>query len=121
MSLLEIMVVITLIGLVTAVIGVSVIGTLSDGQEKVARQQIAELEKALTAFRLSTGAYPPTSEGFLALTEPKRGRALVDRVPDDPWGHAYRYAFPGVHGGAVDVWSAGKDGVDGSDDDVGNW
>lgn len=121
MALLEIMVVITLIALVTATIGVSVFHVLEDGQEKTARQQMAAIQNGLDVFRLQYGAYPPTSDGISALTRPARGRPFLDKEPRDPWGNAFRYAFPGVRGGPVDLWSAGKDGVDGTDDDIGNW
>ena len=40
----------------------------------------------------------------------------------DPWGHAYQYLNPGKHNAnGYDIYSMGLDGVDGSDDDIGNW
>lgn len=121
MNLLEIMVVIALIGLIVAVISANVFGTMRGGQDDLARQQAHQLAGSFELFRLRHGAYPPSSEGISALTKPARGRPIVDTAPVDPWQRPFRYAFPGVHGGAIDVWSVGEDGVDGSDDDVGNW
>lgn len=121
MNLIEIMVVIVLIGLITAAIGTGIFIQLRNGQDRIARQQLAPLCSGFELFRLQYGAYPPTSEGISAVTKPARGRPLLEKAPLDPWQRPFRYAFPGVHGGAIDVWSAGEDGVDGSDDDVGNW
>jgi general secretion pathway protein G len=47
----------------------------------------------------------------------------LQRLPDDPWGNAYRYLNPGVHG-AIDVFSYGADarqGGEGNDADIGSW
>jgi general secretion pathway protein G len=119
MSLLEIMVVIALIGLVTAVIGVSVFSAFKDNQTKIARQQAMELEKSIDVYRLQKGRLPTESTGLLALVEPP---PIVARLPKDPWGNAYRYEHPGAHNApSFDVRSAGPDGVLGNDDDAGNW
>jgi len=40
----------------------------------------------------------------------------------DPWGRKYQYRNPGKHNPqSYDVFSAGPDGQEGTDDDVGNW
>lgn len=122
MSLLEIMVVITLIGLVTAAVGVAVIGTLEEGQVDVARQQASELDKAVRTYVLRVGRYPSTAEGLAALASPPRGRPVVERLPVDPWGNPYTYVHPGRRNAkSFDISSAGPDGQHDTDDDVGNW
>ena len=122
MSLIEIMVVITLIGLVTAVVGVGVFGVLGDGQDRVARSQAYEIDKSLDVYRLQHGSYPSMSEGIDVLTTPPRGRPILAAVPRDPWGGAFGYAIPGVENpGRLDVRSSGVDRTAMSADDVGNW
>jgi general secretion pathway protein G len=119
MSLLEIMVVITLIGLVTAVIGVSVMRVLVNNQAKVAHEQALELEKSLEVYRLEKGKLPTQDRGLVALTDPP---PIVNKLPADPWGNAFRYERPGAHNASTfDIRSAGPDGAFGTDDDVGNW
>lgn len=119
MSLLEIMVVITLIGLVTAVIGVSVFKSMVDGQTKVARQQAFELAKTVQMYRLQTGALPSTGEGLAVLTTPP---PFLEKLPNDPWGNPYAYLRPGARNPrGFDVASRGPDGIEGTSDDVGNW
>ena len=40
----------------------------------------------------------------------------------DPWGHEYQYKSPGdVNQEAYDMWSMGKDGQDGTEDDITNY
>ena len=89
MSLLEIMVVITLIGLVTAAVGVAVMGQLEDGQMKTARNQAFEIEKSLDIYKLQHGTYPSSAQGLGVLSSPPKGKAVMERVPKDPWGNSY--------------------------------
>jgi hypothetical protein len=47
----------------------------------------------------------------------------VERLPKDPWGNAYQYLSPGIHG-EVDLFSLGADGQPGGageDADIGSW
>ena len=122
MSLLEIMVVITLIGLVTAAVGVSVMGMLNDGQRDVARNQSYELQKNVELYRLQNGRFPSNAEGLEVLVRPNRGKPLMDKLPKDPWGQDYVLVLPGQKNPTkFDVYSRGPDGQEGTADDVGNW
>ena len=47
----------------------------------------------------------------------------VERLPKDPWGNAYQYLNPGIHG-EIDIFSFGADGAsggEGNDADIGSW
>ncbi len=122
MSLLEIMVVITLIGLITAAIGVAVMNQLSKGQSDSARSQAYEIGKSLELYRLQNGRYPTTSEGIAVLAKPPKGKPIMDSVPQDPWGNEYIFTAPGTKNPAkFDIRSKGSDGVENTEDDVGNW
>ncbi len=122
MSLLEIMVVITLIGLVTAAIGVAVIGQLNKGQADTARNQSYEIAKALDIYKLQNGSYPSTGQGLGVLKDPPKGKGIMDEIPKDPWGQDYIYTNPGQKNPKkFDIRSKGNDGVEGNEDDVGNW
>jgi len=122
MSLLEIMVVITLIGLVTAAIGVAVMGQLGEGQRKTASNQAYEIGKSLELYKLSNGRFPSTAEGLQVLVTPAKGKPLMDNLPKDPWGNDYIYTLPGSKNPSkYDIRSKGPDGQEGNEDDVGNW
>ena len=122
MTLLEIMVVITLIGLVTAAIGVAVMNQLSKGQSDTARNQAYEIGKSLELYKLNNGRYPTTAEGLQVLVTPPKGKPLMDQMPKDPWGNDYVYVNPGQKNPSkFDVRSKGPDSQEGTEDDVGNW
>ena len=47
---------------------------------------------------------------------------VFSNLPQDPWGNDYIYVVPGAKNTIkFDVRSKGPDGVEGSEDDVGNW
>lgn len=123
-SLIELMIVITLIGLMMAGAAVFLMGRLSEGEIKSARTQAYEISKQLDIFRLDHGRYPSTGEGLQALVNPPKGQPYLERMPKDPWGNEFIYTLPGEKNGRLgkpDVRSKGPDAVENTDDDVGNW
>lgn len=118
-TLVEILVVITIIGLVMGLVGPRVLNYLTDSKAKAARIQIESFASALDLYFLDTGRYPSTGEGLTALVQ-KPAAATTwngpylksNAVPVDPWGQAYAYRSPGQHG-AFDIWSLGADGQQG--------
>jgi general secretion pathway protein G len=129
-TLIEMLVVITIIGLIMALVGPRVLNFLSDSKVKAAAIQIRSFENALDLFYLDAGRYPTTSEGMRALIE-RPGGAVAwsgpylksDAVPGDPWGRPYIYRSPGEHG-AYDIMSYGADGQEGGtgpDADITSW
>jgi type II secretion system protein G len=97
-------------------------------QARPALAQIRNMSQALRAYHLDTGQYPTTEQGLQALvTRPSamvesqsrwQGPYLKGPVPLDPWLQPYRYRSPAPHqSNSFDLWSAGPDGKDGTDDD----
>lgn len=120
-SLVEIMVVVTLVAIFVGLGTVYFMGQLDKGKIDAARQQSYEIAKALDLYKLQTGAYPSSSEGLDVLVNPARGQAIMTEIPKDPWGRDYNFANPGTHNQkGFDVWSDGPSG-DGGENAVGNW
>lgn len=128
-TLLELLVVMVIIGLLTAYVGPKFFSQIGKSEVKAARAQIDALEKALDQYRLDIGRYPTTEQGLEALmTRPGGelkwgGPYLRKAVPNDPWGKAYAYRQPGEHG-EYDLLSFGKDGQPGGSgeaEDITNW
>jgi general secretion pathway protein G len=129
-TLVEILVVITIIGLIMALVAPRVLNYLSEAKIKAARIQIESLASTLDLYYLDTGRYPSTSEGLAALVERPAGLEGWNGpylkggfVPNDPWGHPYVYRMPGEHG-AYDIISYGSDGQEGGTGtaaDVASW
>jgi general secretion pathway protein G len=96
-----------------------------------AKAQIELLESTLKVYQLALDDYPTTQQGLQALrtapadlVDPNKwqGPYLDDDVPADPWGSPYQYEYPGQYSqDKPDIWSFGPDGVNGNEDDVGNW
>ncbi len=122
-TLIELMVVVLILGVLAAVIVPNVIGSADVAKAGAAKQDVAALMQALKLYRLDNSRYPSSDQGLAALTakpatEPipnnyKTG-GYIERLPKDPWGNAYLYANPGVHG-EIDVMSYGADGKPGGD------
>ncbi len=118
-TLVEMLVVITIIGLIMALVAPRVLGYLSESNVKSAKIQIESFGSALDLFYLDSGRYPTGSEGLVVLVQ-KPGNAPAWNgpylkggvVPADPWGNAYVYRAPGQHG-AYEILSYGADGQEG--------
>ena len=117
-TLVEMLVVITIIGLIMALVGPRVLNYLSESKAKAAKIQIESFASALDLYYLDLGRYPTTNEGLAALTQGNNApgwngpylRGGV--VPNDPWGHGYVYRSPGQRA-PYDIVSFGSDGQEG--------
>jgi general secretion pathway protein G len=113
-TLIEVLVVLTILGLLLTVVAPRVTGWLDSGQERVARIQIRNLASAVEMFRLEVGRYPTQEEGLAALLVAPpgivgwRGPYLEAReLPRDPWGQPYGYRLSTGSGTAYDIVSPG--------------
>jgi general secretion pathway protein G len=130
MTLIEILVVLTLIGVVLGVVGSNYLGKSEQAKAKAAKIEIEQIAQSLDLFKLELGRYPTTQEGLQALVAAPSGMPnwagpywKKSSVPKDPWGHEYKYAQPGSHG-AYDIISLGADGAEGGEGtnrDITNW
>jgi general secretion pathway protein G len=121
-TLVEMLVVITIIGLIMGLIGPRVLNYLSESKVKAARIQLQSFGSALDLFYLDAGRYPSTDEGLAALVRPTgvvagwTGPYLKGGVvPNDPWNNPYVYRSPGGHA-PYDIVSYGSDGQEGGTD-----
>jgi general secretion pathway protein G len=118
-TLVEILVVITIIALIMALAGPRVLNYLAESKTKAAKIQIESLASTLDLYFLDTGQYPTSSEGLSALMQ-RPGSTMAwngpylkgNAVPSDPWGRPYVYRSPGQHG-TYDIISYGADGQEG--------
>jgi len=123
-TLLEIMVVLVIIGVLAALIAPRFLERADEAKVQATKVQMKNIGQALKLYRLQHGKYPNSSEGLQVLaTAGSGGKRYLDAIPKDPWGHAYVYLSPGVHGD-FDILSYGVDGQaggSGMDADIGNW
>jgi general secretion pathway protein G len=118
-TLVEILVVITIIALIMSLVGPRVLTFLGESKVKAAKIQIESLSSALDLYFLDTGRYPSSSEGLNALLQ-RPGNVTSwngpyvkgNVVPSDPWGKSYTYRSPGQTG-PYQISSYGADGQEG--------
>jgi general secretion pathway protein G len=134
-TLLELMVVVVILGILAAFVVPRISKRPEDARVTKAKIEIANLEQALELYYLDNGTYPTTEQGLRALIEkPQTGEVPENwkaggylakpKMPEDPWGNDYQYLSPGVRNRDFDLYSFGKDGVEGGegyDADITNW
>jgi general secretion pathway protein G len=130
-TLIELMVVMVILVLLAGGASLYVIRRIEDGRRARAISDIQTLESALQQYYVDNGRYPTTEEGLMALLEPPssasnwRGPYVkLKNGLQDPWGNEYQYRQPGEHNPDFDLWSYGRDGVEGGegpDADITNW
>ena len=129
-TLIELLVVLVIIGVLAALVVPNVLDRAEDSRITAARTDVAMLMQQLKVYKLDNMRYPSAEQGLDALvhkptvgTPPPNWKPYIEKLPNDPWGHPYQYANPGVKG-EVDVYSFGADdraGGEGRDADIGSW
>ena len=130
-TLLEIIVVVTIIAILAAYIAPKVTGRVDDARISKAKSDIRVLESSMELFKLDNFVYPSNDQGLDALINRPSGEnsrnwregGYIKKLTKDPWGNEYRYANPGSNG-EFDIFSLGADaaaGGEGEAADIGNW
>lgn len=128
-TLVEIMLVVIIIGALSAMIIPRLSGRSDQAKASVAKSDIeAQLSTALKLYELDNGNFPSTSQGLAALrTQPSSNPIpkswngpYIEKDAIDPWGRPYAYASPGDHRPDYDLYSKGKN-ESSADDDIVNW
>ncbi|HYP06705.1 MAG TPA: type II secretion system major pseudopilin GspG [Bryobacteraceae bacterium] len=129
-TLIEMMVVVTIIALFIALVAPRMFGSADKARVTAARAQMSNLSTALGMYKLDTSTFPTTEQGLQALRVAPdgvplwKGPYLPKDVPVDPWGNPYVYTYPGEHGDEPDIVSHGADGKPGGEGvnaDVTSW
>jgi general secretion pathway protein G len=118
-TLVEILVVITIIALIMSLVGPRVLNYLTESKVKAAKIQMQSFSSALDLLYLDTGRYPSSAEGLNTLVKPTGAMAGWNgpylkggSVPNDPWGKPYVYRSPSERG-KFEIMSYGADGQEG--------
>ncbi|MEI7998138.1 MAG: type II secretion system major pseudopilin GspG [Candidatus Omnitrophota bacterium] len=126
-TLVEIMLVVIIIGALSAMIIPRLAGRGDQAKVKIAKSDIdANIPTALKLYELDNGTFPTTEQGLSALrvkptTNPvaqEWNGPYLEKEPIDPWGRSYVYVSPGEHRSDYDLSSKGKDGFSKT---INNW
>src|SRR5437764_293870 len=129
-TLIEMLVVVTIIALFAAIVGPKLFGNVDKARRTATKTQITNFSNALGQYKLDTGTFPTTEMGLQALrVKPESasqwaGPYLQQDIPMDSWGRPFLYKYPGEHGDEPDIVSLGADGQpggEGNDADITSW
>lgn len=117
-TILEILVVITIIGLLIGLVAPAALRQLGGARVSVAKQSIERLSTVLDLYSLDMGSFPSTEQGLNALVQKPSGATnwngpyiKGDNVPLDPWSRPFTYRRPSERPGKdYDLCSGGPNG-----------
>jgi general secretion pathway protein G len=116
-TLIEILLVVTIISLLAGIVAVSIPKYNMKARIAKAKADIDSIGVGIQSYLLDTGKYPASLDALTQGDDP-----VIASIPLDPWQNPYKYVYPGTHKPyKYDLWSAGPDGVDNTDDDIANW
>lgn len=137
-TLIEVLLVIVIIGMLAAVLVVTIGGTQDGARVDTTKLTIQKIESKIQTYYMHVGSYPTEGEGGLEALRTKpsfedektgekwRGPYVKSQELKDAWGNALNYEpvadgddAPG--GVKFKLWSNGPDQKSNSDDDIGNW
>jgi general secretion pathway protein G len=118
-TLTEMLVVLVIIGLISAVVVPQTLGQMDRAKARTAKLQLQNIASALEFYAGDIGRYPSAAEGLQALVKPPASNAdwngpylRQDAMIRDPWGHPCLYE-PGADGQGFRLGSMGADGKPG--------
>jgi general secretion pathway protein G len=124
-TLVELMLVVTIIGILAALVIPKIAGRSEQARVTAAQADInGGIKSALGAFEVDNGFYPKRLQDL--VQQPNNAKnwhgPYLDKIPVDPWGNPYVYYYPGKHSqNSYDLLSIGADAKEGTDDDIINW
>ncbi|MBI4040422.1 MAG: type II secretion system major pseudopilin GspG [Deltaproteobacteria bacterium] len=122
MTLIEIIVVITIMAIIASLAGTQVINRLEDAKISTTKTQMKTLQQALEMYKADNDYYPTTEQGLEALIQtpttgnvpqnyPTGGYIDKKKLPVDGWGAPFTYLSE--NGEAFTLISYGKDKKEG--------
>lgn len=128
-TLIEIVIVLTIIAILGSGVMYMTKSWIDTSKETRVQADLDKIATGLLGYESKALRLPTTEQGVSALVEkptiepvPERWSAFLEELPKDPWGQEYKYRLPAQKSKrGYDLWSVGPDGVDGNEDDIGNW
>ena len=112
MTLIEIMIVVTLMVGIMGLIGWNVIGQADKANDGLAETQLKSLKSNCEAYKLYYRKMPNSLEDLVNTPDKRK---IIEEVPEDPWGNPYNFEKTG---NAIKLYSSGSDGMPNTEDDI---
>ena len=126
-TLVEMLLVVTIIGILAALVIPKISGTGEKARITAAQADIrGGIKTVLDRYEVENGHFPRSLQDLIQQpsNDKKWSGPYFDppKLPTDPWGNPYVYYYPGKHSPTTyDLLSTGPDQKEGTDDDIGNW
>lgn len=122
-TLIEVMVVIVILGILSALVVPNVLHKAADARVAAAKSDLAAIGQALDMYKLDNSTYPTTDQGLEALVSKPSGspeprnwnpNGYLKKLPEDPWRRQYLYISP-AQGAPYEIRTLGADGREGGE------
>jgi general secretion pathway protein G len=135
-TLMEVLLVLVILVVLMGFAVPSLLGSKQKADIDAAKTQIGLFRTALEKYALDMNTFPTSEEGLdVLIVKPTDGEddqvanwagpyitTTSKEAPRDPWGGEYMYEYPSTHESEYpDIWSAGPDRKEGTEDDIVNW
>lgn len=126
-TLIEIMIVVVIIGMLAALVGPRIIGSLDKARVTSTKVQLVNLKDCVQRFYMDCSEYPNTLDDLLVKTSNAKwdGPYLdAKNLPKDGWDNDFVYTVPGADSQPFDIVSYGADktsGGEGYNADISCW
>lgn len=114
-SLIEILVVLTVIGLLLSFVAPMVLDRPNQARDLKVTNDLQAIKAALSLYYVDKGVLPAEGQGLQTLLGEAGGTRYLEDMPVDPWGNSYEYRVRGT--GQAIIFSTGPDGAIGGNDD----
>ena len=118
-TLIELLLVMVIIGLLAGMVTFAVAGHGTEARIIRAKADLSVYQRAIEAYALQHQDNYPKTLAELAVAN-EYGKRYIEQVKPDGWGRPYVYRCPGKKN-KYDLYSRGKDGQDGTEDDISVW
>jgi len=126
-TLFEIMIVVVIIGMLAALVGPNILGSLDKTKVKSTKAQLVSLKNAVQQFYMDMSSYPNRLDDLLVNPGNDKwdGPYLeAKNLPKDGWDNEFQYSCPGPNNMPFDIISYGADkssGGSGYNEDLSCW
>jgi len=128
-TLIEVLLVLAILVVISSLGVLTFDGIRDNANVKAAGLMTIALENGLDLYKNDVRSYPSTAQGLEALRTAPSGLNRPERWAGpylkqnatllDPWDNPYQYEYDDSTR-TIRIWSAGLDGVNGTDDDIDN-
>ena len=113
LTLVEIMIVLTIMASIMGIAGVAVFGAMDRAKIREAQTQVGIYSSGVEEYVVFMNELPDNLDQL--VNPPGGAPKFVEEIKDDPWGNEYRYSSSGR---TFQICSNGQDGSSGGDDDI---